>query len=220
MVACPWFPEAVEMLNDHPGIDIGLHLVLTSEWETMKWRPLTNAPGLVNRDGYFFPFIWKYGNDTIDRFLHEAPWKLEEIEQELRAQIEMGLRHLPRASHLSAHMGFTSLSPEVRDLFERLAREYHLKTESNIDVKGFPGWGKATSEEDKISQFIQNIQSLKDGSYLFVEHPGIDGPEMQAVRQNVARDRQQVTNIMTSTEVRKALQEKGVKLVGYNDLFK
>ena len=220
MVPCAWFPEAVQLLNENPSVDVGLHLVLTSEWETIKWRPLTQVPSLLDSNGYFFPFIWKFGTDTIGRFLNEVPWKLDEIEQELRAQIELGLKHLPQTTHLSAHMGFTSLSPGVKDLFENLAREYSLKTESAIDVKRFPGWGKAVSKEDKIKRFVENIKALQPGTYLFVEHPGLDGPEMQAVKSDVAEDRQHVTDIFTHKLVQQALLEKGVKLVSYSDLFR
>ena len=42
----PWFPEAVKMLKENPGIDVGIHLTLTSEWENVKWRPLTYCPRL------------------------------------------------------------------------------------------------------------------------------------------------------------------------------
>jgi len=41
MAVGPWFPEAVQFLRDNPGVDVGLHLVITSEWDNIKWRPLT-----------------------------------------------------------------------------------------------------------------------------------------------------------------------------------
>lgn len=31
MVPCPWFNEAVEMLNNNPGLDVGIHLTVTCE---------------------------------------------------------------------------------------------------------------------------------------------------------------------------------------------
>ena len=57
MVVCPWFPEAAKLLNDNPTIDVGLHLTITSEWENIKWRPLTNCPSLTDANGYFYPMI-------------------------------------------------------------------------------------------------------------------------------------------------------------------
>src|SRR5688500_2358860 len=44
LVPSPWFPEAVKLLEKNPGVDVGIHLALTSEWETVKWRPITYCP--------------------------------------------------------------------------------------------------------------------------------------------------------------------------------
>ena len=52
-----WFPEAVKMLKENPGLDVGIHLALTSEWENVKWRPLTHCPSLVDENGYFYPMM-------------------------------------------------------------------------------------------------------------------------------------------------------------------
>src|SRR5258708_32134024 len=54
LVPSPWFPEAVKLLKKNPGIDVGIHLDLTSEWENIKWRPLTDCPSLKDSAGYFF----------------------------------------------------------------------------------------------------------------------------------------------------------------------
>ena len=64
MVPCPWFPEAVKMLNENPGLDVGIHITVTSEWENYKWGPLSHAPSLTDENGYFYPMIW--ANDVID----------------------------------------------------------------------------------------------------------------------------------------------------------
>src|SRR6188768_266702 len=47
----PWFPEAVKMLAENKEIDVGLHLALTSEWDNVKWRPLSDCPSLKDDDG-------------------------------------------------------------------------------------------------------------------------------------------------------------------------
>src|SRR5690349_9057588 len=33
MMPCPWVPQFVHFLKEHPQIDAGLHLTLTSEWK-------------------------------------------------------------------------------------------------------------------------------------------------------------------------------------------
>ena len=32
-------PQAARLLRENPGLDVGLHLALTSEWDDVKWRP-------------------------------------------------------------------------------------------------------------------------------------------------------------------------------------
>ncbi len=57
MMPTPWFPDAVRLLDYNPQVNVGLHLTLTSEWERMKWRPLSNTPSITCDDGYFLPGI-------------------------------------------------------------------------------------------------------------------------------------------------------------------
>lgn len=223
MVPCQWFPEAVRLLAENPGLDVGVHLTLTSEWENMKWRPLTRAPSLVDADGYFYPMVWPNSNLPPRSSIKESRWNLGEIEAELRTQIETALRHVPRVSHLSAHMGFTGLDPAIADLLKRLAKEYRLETESSTGrLKRLPGWGSTKAAAERIAQFAKNIESLEPGTYLFVEHPGLDVPEMRAIGhkgyEDVAVDRAAVTTVFTSPEVRAAIARKGVKLLSYKDL--
>src|SRR4030095_4514096 len=54
IVPSPWFPEAVKLLKENPGVDIGIHLALTSEWDMVKWRPLSDCPSLRDSNGYFY----------------------------------------------------------------------------------------------------------------------------------------------------------------------
>src|SRR5690606_11569381 len=111
LVPGPWFLEAVEMLKENPGLDVGIHLTLTSEWELLKWRPVTDCPSLIDSNGYFFPVIWPGEDFSQDQALRSQSWDIVDVEKELRGQIELALKHLPDISHISGHMGFQSMSP-------------------------------------------------------------------------------------------------------------
>lgn len=224
MVPCPWFPEAVRLLNENPGLDVGIHLVVTSEWNDIKWRPLTCCPSLVDSNGYFYPMIWQRDDFPKGTALRDAPWKIGEIEQEFRAQIEMGKKHVPHASHVNCHMGCESCSPEIAALVKRLGVEYGLSIEPDkLGYKYIGLWGRSdTTAAQRIQTTINTLKNLKPGKYLFIEHPGLDTPEMRAIwhtgYENVAADRDAVTRVFTSKEVMKAISEQKIKLLGYRDL--
>ncbi len=223
MVPCAWFPEAVKLLNENPGLDVGVHLTLTSEWENIKWRPLTNATSLVDKDGYFFPMIWKNNEFPEGSFLKENNWKIEDVEKEFRAQIELAIKKIPAISHLSAHMGCTDLDPNVKELAQKLAKEYHLILETgNSNFKGMTGWGSSGTLDEKIGRFCEAVENLKPGNYLFVEHPANDSPEMSAIgmnnQYNTGIDREMVKKLFTSEKVKSVIQKKGIKLISYKDI--
>ena len=218
MVPAPWFEEAVIMLNEHPEYDVGIHLTLTSEWQNIKWRPLTHAPSLTDAAGYFHPFIWK--NDVPGAtFLLENNWRLEEVEAELRAQIELAKNKLPQLSHYSAHMGCSQADPKIAAIVDKLAKEYEIDINpGKYNIQNMKGFGGNTlSADQKIDNFIANLNELTPGIWLFVDHPGYDTNEMQGLGhvgyENVAFDRDGVTAAFTSEKVRKAIQEKGIKLI-------
>jgi predicted glycoside hydrolase/deacetylase ChbG (UPF0249 family) len=224
MVPGPWFPEAVRLLNENPGLDVGVHLVVTSEWNDIKWRPLTCCPSLVDKDGYFYPMIWQRPDFPAGTALKDAPWKIEEIEKEFRAQIEMARRHVPRISHLNCHMGCESCAAEIARLVERLAEEYRLNIDPSAKGYKYTGlWTKSDSTADqRIKAAVKTLKGMKPGNYLFIDHPGLDTPEMRAIwhtgYENVAADRDAVTRVFTSKEVAEALKFSGIRLVSYREL--
>ena len=209
MPVAAWYPEAVKMLKENPGLDVGLHLVITSEWENVKWRPLTHCPSLMDENGYFYPMMSPnpaYPGQAV----MEQKWDIKEIEQEFRAQIETTLKSIPQLSHLSGHMLSTGFSKEVNELVQRLAKEYNLPSIDRMDSSkdyrftyiGYDG-PKRTAEE-KENSFIKALDKLEPNKrYLFLDHPALDNDEMKTVfhigYEDVALDRQGVTDLLTSS---------------------
>lgn len=228
IVPSPWFPEAVKLLNQNPKIDVGLHFAITSEWDNVKWRPLTECKSLRNADGYFYPMLF-HNNNYPKQAITDNDWKMEDYEKELKAQIEMALKYIPRLSHISGHMGSTGFTQEIKELCKRVAKEYNLKMvdtdsqkDNNIAYVGFEFKDKTT--EERIEGFISMLNKLENGkTYVFVEHPGLDNDELRAIShigyEDVAKGRQDVTTIFTSEKVREALVNKGIKLVSYKDVL-
>jgi predicted glycoside hydrolase/deacetylase ChbG (UPF0249 family) len=219
----PWFLDAVRLLKESPGIDVGVHLDLTSEWERVKWGPLTHAPSLVDENGYFFPTTRQRKDFPPNTALLDAKYRLEEVEQELRAQIEQVKRHLPgRVSHVSSHMGAATATPELRALTTKLAKEHGLGMEYP-QLKGFGNWsGSQLSAEEKEQNLVQRLEELTAGDWLTVEHPGLDTPEMRNIfhrgYETVAADRAGVTHAFTSAKVKDVIAKRRIKLISYADV--
>jgi len=116
MVPCPWFREIAEAAAADPGLDLGVHLTLTSEWQHYRWAPISTvsqASGLIDEDG----FLWR---DVASLRRHLVP---EAAEAELRAQIERAQAAGIEPTHIDAHMAAAML-PELLDCHVRLGRDY------------------------------------------------------------------------------------------------
>ncbi|HEX5150390.1 MAG TPA: polysaccharide deacetylase family protein [Parafilimonas sp.] len=219
----PWFPEAVQLLKENPTVDVGIHLTLTSEWDNLKWRPLTDCPSLKDADGYFYPMIWTNKNYPGKNLLAHT-WRLDEIEKEWRAQIELALREIPRISHISGHMGCTNMNDTVHALARKLAKEYHIDIDlKGLDVAGTSYVGAHTTSAEKKSAFIKMLDTLKAGkTYLFVDHPATASPEMKAIHhigyENVEEDRQGVVDLFTDKEIKDLIRQKNIQLISYKNL--
>jgi len=232
MIVAPWAPEAVKMLRENLGLDVGLHITLTSEWENIKWRPLTHCPSLTDENGYFLPFIFPNFAHPGQSFMErKESIVLSEVEAELRAQIELTKQMIPFVTHLSGHMGWAMISPEISALADRLAEEYHLpffdgnpQTGQKYGLGYMPvQWGLSPKERE--AKFIEALDKLEKGkTYLYVEHPAMGGDEMKAFGhkgyENVSEDRQGVVELFTSPVIKEIIETKGIKLVSYGDLIR
>ena len=225
MVPAPWFNEAVKMLRDNPELDVGVHLTLTSEWDNCKWGPVTEAPSLVDGQGHFFPTTRQRRDFPPNTGFLEAGPKIEEVQRELRAQIELALEKIPGVTHLSCHMGTATATPELRALVEKLAAEYRLPLGAE-GARRPPGrfGGKDTTAEQKVANLVRILEDLPPGLWLIIEHPGLDTPEMQAIGhggyENVAQDRHGVTRAFTSSRVKEVIRRRGIRLISYGDLHR
>ncbi len=174
MVPTPWFPEAVKMLRDQPDLDVGIHLTLTSEWENLKWKPLTLARSLTDQNGYFYPMIWPNDHYGADQALQPQPWKPDEIEQELRAQIELARREIPQLSHVTGHMGCDRMDERVTALVKRLAKEYDLAIfPEELGVKRARFLGPKKTAERKDEQFYRHAQESNSRYLPLRRTPGL-----------------------------------------------
>ena len=105
MMPCPWVPDIVRWIKANPEMDAGLHLTLNAEWGKYRWGPVAGklaVPGLVDEEGA----LW----DSTQRVVMNA--SPDEVETEIRAQIDRARTMGFEPTHLDSHMG-TVLATEA-----------------------------------------------------------------------------------------------------------
>src|SRR2546422_2842643 len=81
MMPTPWVTEVAAYARAHPNADLGLHLTLTSEWQTYRWgsvAPADKVQSLLDSSGAF----------PSDVAPVVANAKAADVERELRAQVD------------------------------------------------------------------------------------------------------------------------------------
>ena len=214
-----WLDETVEILKKHPEVSVGVHVCLNSEWTPYRWGPVLPAkevPSLVDAWGHFF--------GTRAELMANKP-NLDEVEREIRAQVELAIRKGLRISYMDHHMGTAASTPEFRERFVKVANEFGL---------GISRWyGEIqgplvyTVEPAKKTEFlVSELGKLKQpGVYLVVCHTLIKTREVEVLRdlnptglKDMADHRQAECDMLCSAALKQVIKEKGIELVGYDVL--
>jgi predicted glycoside hydrolase/deacetylase ChbG (UPF0249 family) len=237
MVPCPWFPEAATRAREDPRLDLGVHLTLNAEWEHYRWGPLAGrsaVPSLVLRDGG----LPRTALETLQRA------RPEEVEIELRAQIERALAAGIDVTHLDAHMG-TVLFPPFAPVYARLARDYRLpvfavRPEAQAlaapglagAVAVFQGLAKELEQAgipvldgfevdsldfapgDGLAHNRRRLARLGPGIHWLVCHAARGGEELEAITPKDAHAREFERTFYGGESGRLALEEAGIRSVG------
>jgi chitin disaccharide deacetylase len=119
MMPCPWVPAYAHYLKEHPQTDAGLHLTLTSEWKDYRWGPLAGkpaVPGLTDAEGDLWPSV----EDVVK---HASA---DEVNTEIKAQLERARTMGFVPTHLDSHMGTLFASPALIQVYVKLGIENHI----------------------------------------------------------------------------------------------
>jgi predicted glycoside hydrolase/deacetylase ChbG (UPF0249 family) len=219
MVPCPWFPEAVKILNDNPQVSVGIHLTLNSEWTDYRWGPVlgaTTVPSLVDENGYFF-------HTAAELFEHGMD--IGEVESELRAQIEQALRSGLDVDYLDYHMLTAISTPELRSVVEKLAEEFGVGLSQYFGEPSVSLWD--VEPDKKLVTLLDAVERARPGeSTLVVMHLGEETPEMKALvdannpldPHRVALHRAEELSAITSPAFFRAAEARGIRFVTYEDV--
>ncbi len=223
MVPCPWARGAVA---GYRGDDVGVHLTLNAQFDLYRWGPITYAPSLLDGDGGF------------PRTVHDV-WDhadLDEVRRECRAQVERAILWGFDVSHLDTHLGTMQMKAEFFDVYLELALEFRLPLRlSGPDTEPMIGFrfreladqGGVLFPDDLVhvnggvgarTALLEAISQLRPGVTEAYLHPAVDSPELQSLAPDAVARADDHRLLVTDPDLRKALDEQGIILVGYRAL--
>lgn len=232
MVPTPWFPEVAQYAKANPDHDLGIHLTLTSEWKLLRYGPVASrskVPSLVDANGYFY--------SDCNELWENA--KIEEVEIELRAQIDKAIAMGINPTHLDSHMGcLFATDPRYYKLYTKLGREYGIPTMVNHQIKQLGGegapepmavinqiFGAAPQDFDNDTMstyYADTLKALEPGVHVMIIHCAYDDLESQGMSFEHpywgAKWRQNDYEFFTSEECAKILEEENIKLITWKEI--
>ncbi|WP_027340770.1 chitin disaccharide deacetylase [Halonatronum saccharophilum] len=206
--------DAIKLVKENGIEGLGLHLTLTcgSPISSLDKVPtlIADEKRFYRRRGELLPVM-----------------NLKEVEFELRNQIETFLGSGLTLTHLDSHHHIHS-DDGVRGVVIKLAKEYDLplrqpnsQVKEEINREGvmttdhfsmdFYGEGANVENLKKI------INSFEGGTIEIMTHPAIADEELKEISSyNEQRERE--LEVLTSTELKKYLDDKEIELIGFMEL--
>jgi chitin disaccharide deacetylase len=121
-----------------------LHLSLVGEWQGYRWRPVLpweKVSYLVDEEG----FLYRYPDELWAR----KP-KIEEIEAEFRAQVNLAMKKGVTIQYLDIHYTGFAEYPGLEDVNGRIAKDYDFPVFGRMVEKLVRGVYKVPVAEKKL----------------------------------------------------------------------
>jgi chitin disaccharide deacetylase len=242
MVPCPWFPAVAQMCRDNSAIDMGVHATLNAEWESYRWGPVsTREPGsgLMDGTGYFH----QWHQAVYD---HASPEEVEkEVNAQIERALEAGIDATHVDSHMGTIMNPLFIQSYIQAASSRLLpsmlprlnakgiemmgvgeqeRLAYMPIMEMLESMGLPMVDGLLSmplnEPSRAKQMEiarELLGDLPEGITHFILHPSIDTPELRAIAPDW-ESRVANYNVFMSDELKKLLEQEGLRRIGYRPL--
>lgn len=240
MMPCSWVPECAAWVQENAHVDAGVHLTLTSEWKRYRWAPVAGpsvVPGLVDGQGYLYHEVLQVAN-------HASP---DEVEAEIRAQVDKALALGIHPTHLDSHMG-TCFHPKFIDRYVKVGIEkqipvlifgghmQHISAEagsfkpllltlaSQVWNAGLPVIDdlvtqptKGPDYEQRKRELIALLREMKPGITEIIVHC-TDPTETFSYISGSGRTRQAELRLMTDPDIKAFIESEGIVLTTWRQL--
>ncbi|MCD4753370.1 MAG: polysaccharide deacetylase family protein [Anaerolineaceae bacterium] len=243
MIPCAWAPAAAAYAREHPEADLGVHLTLTSEWDTYRWGPISSRKpesGMMDAEG-FFP-------RTCDEVQQNGDPAFVKVE--IAAQVERAISWGILPTHVDTHMGsiahpkymmdyvqvaqanklppmifrldrdgWKNAHPQITDELAVQAEQMVLQLEeAGLPMLDNIKWlDLDVDPTTRLEQAKSVFDNLPVGITHFIIHPSKETPELKAITDDW-RCRVADYQLFMGKEVRSYLKEIGVHIIGYRAL--
>lgn len=211
MVNMPGFKSAVELAHQFPELAVGLHLNLTYG---VPLSPPEMIPSIVDHEG-------RFTKNHIEKIKNEA--NRNEIEKELRAQLDRFLNTGLPLSHIDTHHHLHQ-SERILNLVSAIALEFHVPVrclqEDALIQRGIPSSARFVNffgDQEGVQRLLRIIDNLSDGFTEIPCHPGRVDEELIALS-TLTYIRELELRAITDPRVVKAVQSAGITLTNYHQL--
>ena len=216
----------------NPFLDLGVHLTVTSEWKIHKWGGVLHdkdIPSLLNDNNHFY-----WNKRKFTKFSN-----LDEVRNELQAQIDLAFSMGINASHIDSHEGALFFDPDIFKIYLNLAKKNDLLAFVPIQAsvhfdKNFPKPDHAIifdqffmaeagiKPEEMEKYYLDILDNLKPGLSQIIVHFGLHNDKMKDITQGKidygSLWREIDYNVINSKKFIKSIEENNIKLINYSDL--
>jgi chitin disaccharide deacetylase len=216
-------PSAREAARRCRDLDLGVHLTLTAEYPSYRWRSLTGASSLHDPDGYL--------PRTVDEVWAHA--EIEDVEREWTAQIELALEWGVDVTHLDSHMDVHELDRHYFTTYLQLAERYRLPVRVRQTGLGLSSCHRDLGKHHVVSPdrmesapwgdparpaLMKYIESPREGVTEFMVHPVRPSEELFAYDTENADSRVADAECLMDASLRTAIAAHGISLIGFKPL--
>lgn len=240
MMPCPWVPEFAKYVRENPEVDAGLHLTLTSEWDLLRWPPLAGkpiVPGLTDEEGC----LW----DNVPLVIENA--SPDEVEIEIRAQIERARNLGFEPTHMDSHMGTlfahmpfleryikVGIDEQIPVMFpgghNTMVGENPLRRSEEFLAYGKQIWDGGLpvlddlhsasydwKEEDKVDKYVDVIRNLQPGVTMVILHCTQTFENFDLISTSGTLRRGDL-KAMLDPEIKRVIEEEGIVMTTFREL--
>jgi len=229
MAPCYAFNEAAEWGKTNQDKDIGIHLTLTSGWESAKWKPVMTdkVTSLTNESGNLYR--------TTEEMAEHA--SLKELELELEAQIEKSLNAGIDVTHLDSHGFVMQHNHDLLNIYLRLGRKFNIPVmlnqkcrsmmknnhnEKDVFVDRVFMASRRHYKKGVEKYYLKILKSLKPGLNTILLHPAYNNEEMLALTGSQlsfnGERRQADFDFFISDNCKQILEKENIQLITWREI--